>query len=80
MSKRLLTVWFALMLMASSCAQQEKVARYTLKVQQEYPHDTLSYTQGLFFDEGRIVEEGTPSDIFTSPKEQRTKDFLNKVL
>ncbi len=34
----------------------------------------------LFFDEGRIVEEGTPSDIFTSPKEQRTKDFLNKVL
>ena len=50
MSKRLLTVWFALMLLASSCAQQEKVARYTLKVQQEYPHDTLSYTQGLFFD------------------------------
>lgn len=56
MSKRLLTVWFALMLLASSCAQQEKVARYTLKVQQEYPHDTLSYTQGLFFDEGRLYE------------------------
>jgi len=34
----------------------------------------------LFFDEGRIVEEGTPSEIFASPKEQRTKDFLNKVL
>ena len=34
----------------------------------------------LFFDEGRIVEEGTPAQIFTSPKEQRTKDFLNKVL
>ncbi len=34
----------------------------------------------LFFDEGKIVEEGTPGEIFTNPKEQRTKDFLNKVL
>ena len=34
----------------------------------------------LFFDEGRIVEEGTPAEIFSAPKEQRTKDFLNKVL
>ena len=34
----------------------------------------------LFFDEGKIVEEGTPAGIFTAPKEQRTKDFLNKVL
>ena len=34
----------------------------------------------LFFDEGRIVEEGSPSEIFSAPKEQRTKDFLNKVL
>ena len=34
----------------------------------------------LFFDDGKIVEEGTPSEIFSSPKEQRTKDFLNKVL
>ena len=34
----------------------------------------------LFMDEGKIVEEGTPGEIFSSPKEQRTKDFLNKVL
>ena len=34
----------------------------------------------LFFDEGRIVEEGAPKEIFSAPKEQRTKDFLNKVL
>ena len=34
----------------------------------------------LFFDEGKIVEEGVPSEIFSSPKEQRTKEFLNKVL
>ena len=34
----------------------------------------------LFMDEGKIVEEGTPQEIFGDPKEQRTKDFLNKVL
>jgi len=34
----------------------------------------------LFMDEGRIVEEGTPQEIFSNPQEQRTKDFLNKVL
>lgn len=34
----------------------------------------------LFMDGGYIVEEGTPEAIFTSPKEARTIDFLNKVL
>lgn len=34
----------------------------------------------IFMDEGRILEEGLPSDIFTNPKNQRTKDFLSKVL
>ena len=34
----------------------------------------------LFMDEGQIVEEGTPEEIFTHPSQQRTKDFLNKVL
>ncbi len=34
----------------------------------------------IFMDEGRIVEEGTPEEIFTNPQQQRTKDFLNKVL
>ena len=34
----------------------------------------------LFMDDGVIVEEGTPAEIFGSPKEKRTQDFLNKVL
>ena len=34
----------------------------------------------LFMDEGNIVEEGTPEEIFGAPKEKRTQDFLNKVL
>ncbi len=34
----------------------------------------------LFIDEGKILEEGTPDEIFSNPKHPRTIDFLNKVL
>lgn len=34
----------------------------------------------LFMDDGRIIEEGTPEEIFQNPKNSRTKDFLSKVL
>ena len=34
----------------------------------------------LFMDEGKIVEEGTPGEIFQNPKSERTKLFLSKVL
>ena len=36
--------------------------------------------RALFMDGGYIVEEGTPSELFSNPKEARTIDFLNKVL
>jgi polar amino acid transport system ATP-binding protein len=34
----------------------------------------------LFMDGGVIAEEGTPSEIFDNPKNDRTKEFLSKVL
>ena len=34
----------------------------------------------LFLDEGYLLEEGTPEEVFGHPKEARTKEFLNKVL
>ena len=34
----------------------------------------------LFFDEGEIVEEGTPEHFFTNPQEDRTKLFLSQIL
>lgn len=34
----------------------------------------------VFMDDGVIVEEGTPDEIFTSPKEERTKAFLSRTL
>ena len=37
-------------------------------------------TKVLFMDEGIILEEGTPEEIFGNPKQDRTKEFLSKVL
>lgn len=34
----------------------------------------------LFMDDGNIVEQGTPEEIFNNPKNPRTIDFLSKVL
>jgi polar amino acid transport system ATP-binding protein len=34
----------------------------------------------MFMDEGVVVEQGTPEEIFTNPKNKRTQDFLSKVL
>lgn len=37
-------------------------------------------TRVLFMDEGRILEENTPEEIFSNPQNTRTKEFLSKVL
>ena len=34
----------------------------------------------IFMDEGQIVEVGSPDHFFTNPREDRTKDFLSKIL
>ena len=34
----------------------------------------------IFMADGKIVEEGTPAEIFSHPKQPRTQDFLAKVL
>jgi len=34
----------------------------------------------LFMDEGIVMEEGTPDEIFNHPKNPRTQDFLRKIL
>ena len=34
----------------------------------------------LFMDEGKLVEEGKPEDIFNNPQNPRLKEFLSKVL
>lgn len=34
----------------------------------------------IFMDNGRIIEQGEPNKIFNNPEQERTKDFLNKIL
>jgi ABC-type polar amino acid transport system ATPase subunit len=34
----------------------------------------------VFFDEGRVVEAGTPEHFFTDPQHERTKLFLSQIL
>jgi ABC-type polar amino acid transport system ATPase subunit len=33
-----------------------------------------------FFDEGLIVESGTPEEIYSNPQEERTKLFLSQII
>ncbi|MCQ2517955.1 MAG: amino acid ABC transporter ATP-binding protein [Lachnospiraceae bacterium] len=37
-------------------------------------------TRLLFIDEGKVLEQGNPKDVFANPKEERTKVFFSKVL
>lgn len=37
-------------------------------------------TRVMFMDDGLIVEEGTPQEVFNNPQNPRTKEFLSKVL
>src|SRR4029077_17769233 len=34
----------------------------------------------LFLDQGVVAERGRPADLFTAPKEERTRRFLNRIL
>ena len=34
----------------------------------------------IFMDQGEIVEEGLPEQIFRAPQQQRTREFLDKIL
>ncbi|HEX3031421.1 MAG TPA: ATP-binding cassette domain-containing protein, partial [Bacillota bacterium] len=34
----------------------------------------------IFMDGGVVVEEGTPREIFTRPREERTKQFLKRIV
>ena len=37
-------------------------------------------TSVCFLDQGRILEQGPPADIFSEPREERTREFLRRVL
>lgn len=49
-------------------------------VTHEMDFATQISTRIIFMDEGKIIETGKPEDIFNNPKNERTKEFLSKVL
>jgi polar amino acid transport system ATP-binding protein len=34
----------------------------------------------IFLDKGRIVEQGTPAEVFDAPRHERTRAFLTRVM
>lgn len=52
---RRITVILLITLLLSACSSAQ-VKRYGIRVVNEYPHDRTSFTQGIFFHEGRLYE------------------------
>jgi L-cystine transport system ATP-binding protein len=56
----------------------ENIASIVVTHEMSFASEVAS--QVLFMDDGVIVEQGIPSEIFSRPKEERTKQFLRRIL
>ncbi len=45
-----------------------------------WPSHATSANRVCFLHEGRILEEGPPAQIFTAPREERTRRFLERFI
>ena len=57
---------------------QEGLTMIVVTHEMEFARDVSSRV--IFMDNGVIAEAGSPQDIFTNPKEERTKEFLQRFL
>ena len=57
---------------------QEGLTMIIVTHEMEFARDVSSRV--IFMDKGVIAESGSPQDIFTNPKEERTKEFLQRFL
>ncbi|GGE36741.1 amino acid ABC transporter ATP-binding protein [Streptococcus himalayensis] len=57
---------------------QEGLTMIVVTHEMEFARDVSSRV--IFMDKGIIAEEGNPEQIFTNPKEERTKEFLQRYL
>lgn len=57
---------------------QEGLTMIVVTHEMEFARDVSSRV--IFMDKGVIAEEGRPEDIFTNPKEERTREFLQRYL
>ncbi|SEN76402.1 amino acid ABC transporter ATP-binding protein [Paenibacillus sp. OV219] len=56
----------------------EGITMIVVTHEMSFARDVASHV--VFMDEGVIVEEGTPKEIFRLPKEERTKQFLKRIM
>lgn len=56
---------------------KEGITMIIVTHEMSFAQDVASHV--VFMDGGAIVEEGRPNDIFTNPKEERTKQFLKRI-
>jgi L-cystine transport system ATP-binding protein len=57
---------------------REGITMIVVTHEMSFAHDIADHV--VFMDAGVIVEEGTPKEIFTNPREARTKQFLDRIL
>jgi L-cystine transport system ATP-binding protein len=57
---------------------QEGITMIVVTHEMSFASDVASRV--IFMDDGVIVEEGKPQDIFSNPKEERTRQFLRRIL
>ncbi|MFB6802980.1 amino acid ABC transporter ATP-binding protein [Peribacillus butanolivorans] len=58
-------------------AKEERMTMVVVTHEMRFARDVAD--EVIFMDEGKIVERGTPEQIFTNPKEERTRRFLNMI-
>ncbi len=57
---------------------QEGLTMVIVTHEMDFAKDVANHV--VFMDKGVLEEEGTPQEIFTNPKKERTKEFLGRVL
>ncbi|MDT2640600.1 amino acid ABC transporter ATP-binding protein [Enterococcus dongliensis] len=57
---------------------EEGVTMVVVTHEMSFARDVANHV--MFMDQGQIVEEGSPSEFFTQPKEERTRRFLQRIL
>ena len=57
---------------------QEGLTMIVVTHEMEFARDVSNRV--IFMDKGVIAEEGKPEELFTNPKEERTKEFLQRYL
>ena len=57
---------------------QEGLTMIVVTHEMEFARDVSNRV--IFMDKGVIAEEGNPEDLFTNPKEERTREFLQRYL